>query len=110
MIRNRVTGWKMRTGIESVSDHLYISMALLGSAVRAKGCGTQGTGRGTRWDLRRLDEALFQTVIVTAGRWAEKALFQVDRGNGDVQCLGVGRDTERDTGGAGDFWTGSSAK
>jgi len=71
-VSRTVSGWRVETGSEALSDHLYIRFEISGRIVTAPPTHGESTPSPVRWALKRLDrDALVAASVVTA--WPDTA-------------------------------------
>ncbi|CAH2103021.1 unnamed protein product [Euphydryas editha] len=70
-IARRVEGWRVETGVETLSDHRYIRFEVSPAPVRPASSSTSSRGRSQfpRWALSKLDRELAEEAAIV-GRWS----------------------------------------
>ncbi|CAK9834492.1 Retrovirus-related Pol polyprotein from type-1 retrotransposable element R1 (Fragment) [Anthophora retusa] len=78
----RVTGWQVLEGVETLSDHLYISMEVSTTQGRGAPGARRHVGQPPRWALRRLDEDALMAAVTVAAWSADARTGPIDAGEG----------------------------
>ncbi|CAH2104420.1 unnamed protein product [Euphydryas editha] len=68
-IARRVEGWRVETGVETLSDHRYIRFEVSPAPVRPASSSTSSRGRSQfpRWALSKLDRELAEEAAIVGG-------------------------------------------